>query len=215
MEPSRFAFQNLVNVHVMVQDIDKTDENLMELIVQGDHQAFSTLVHRHTDKFFGVAFRLCGHVQDAEDVVQDAFIKLWHKPESWDKSRGAKFTTWFYRVVSNMALDYIRRRKPAAGGDALDAVLDGQESQEQSLGRVQEEEMIERAIETLPDRQKLALTLCFYEGLSNKDAAEVMNVKVKALESLLMRAKSGLRDELSRHGMLDNRGNAKGLKDYG
>jgi len=69
---------------------------------------------------------------------------------------------------------------------------------------MQKQMILEEAIAALPERQKVALNLCFYEGLSNKDAAQVMDVNVKALESLLMRAKKGLKDILSRRGVLDD-----------
>lgn len=174
----------------------------MVRIQNGDHQAFSILVHRHTDKFFGTAYRLCQHVQEAEDIVQEAFIKLWQAPDKYDSNRGAKFTTWFYRVVSNLALDTLRKRKPAKGSEVLDRLVEQGDSQEQSLQNLEEQELLEQAIEALPERQKLALNLCVYDGLSQKDAAEVMEINVKALESLLSRAKSGLRDTLTRQGII-------------
>jgi RNA polymerase sigma-70 factor, ECF subfamily len=179
-----------------------SDESLMERIVGGDHQAFAFLVRRHTQKFYAAAYRICGESYEAEDIVQDAFLKLWNKPDVWDKTRGAKFTTWFYRVVMNLAIDRKRKRKPNAGPDVLDMMADKSPRADEVMQTTQEQKQLERAIQTLPDRQKAALNLCFYEGLSNKEAAEVLGIGLKAVESLLMRAKAGLRDELTRQGVV-------------
>lgn len=175
---------------------DTNDEDLMALISDGDHQAFSILVQRHTERFYRLAFRMCGRKEDAEDIVQESFVKLWNKREQWDPSRGAKFTTWFYRVVSNGSLDYLRKKKPVSSDVFVDLAEDETPRQDKRMENMQEEEMIEAAIQDLPERQRMALNLCFYEGISNKEAADIMGVGVKALESLLMRAKKSLKDRL-------------------
>ena len=181
-----------------------SDESLMVRICGGDHQAFAFLVRRHTQKFYAAAYRICGDVFEAEDIVQDAFLKLWDRPEAWDKSRGAKFTTWFYKVVTNLAIDRSRRKKFSVSSDVLDLMADDAKRADQAMQETQEQQAIEKAIQALPERQKAALNLCFYEGLSNKEAAEILGVGLKALESLLMRAKSGLHDELTRQGFLQD-----------
>lgn len=181
-----------------------SDESLMDLVVKADHEAFSALVTRYTKMFYAAAYRSCGDQEAAEDIVQDAFLKLWNKPQIWDSSRGAKFSTWFYRVVTNQAIDYMRKQKNTKGSDALERITDDKESAQDSMERSEQENLLEDAIQSLPERQKTALNLCFYEGLSNKDAAGIMGVSVKGVESLLMRAKSGLKDALKRSGMLDD-----------
>ena len=186
---------------------DDSDESLMRLIRQGSHQAFSLLVRRHTDRFFAFAYRMTSNRTEAEDLVQEAFLKLWQRPDAWQEERGARFTTWFYRILANQNIDRMRRgKKMATDNSILPFVADGRASPEDSAAQGEEQQRIEDAISTLPERQKAALTLCFYEGLSNAQAAEVMNVKVKALESLLMRAKSGLRDYLNRPANLHEEG---------
>lgn len=183
--------------------ISLTDESLMQRIGYSDHQAFATLVRRHTQRFFAVSYRLCGDVMMAEDVVQEAFLKIWNKPDLWNPEKGAKFTTWFYRVVSNQTLDQMRKRNPETGTDILEETAsDNADLQDQVIQNQEESEALESAIHALPERQKLALTLCVYEDMSNKEAADVMGVGVKALESLLMRAKSGIKDHLTRTGFI-------------
>ena len=184
-----------------VQDI--SDESLMERVCSADHQAFAQLVERHSGLFYAAAFRMCHNQQDAEDIVQDAFLKLWNKPQVFDASKGAKFTTWFYRVVTNLAIDRMRRKKPQSGSDVLELMADKKPLADQALEEQDQQDVLEDAIARLPERQKAALNLCFYEGMSNKDAAEILGVGVKALESLLMRAKKALKEDLAAQGLLD------------
>ena len=96
------------------------DESLVARICERDHRAFATLVRRHTDRFYACAWRMCGNDAQAEDIVQDAFLKLWARPDAFKPDRGARFTTWFTRVVTNLAIDTMRRKKPLAAGDARD-----------------------------------------------------------------------------------------------
>lgn len=177
---------------------DDTDESLMALIRQGSHQAFSILVRRHTDRFYAAAFRMTGRGAEAEDLVQDAFLKIWHKPDVWKEGKGAKFTTWFYRILVNQNIDRLRKNQKMASDDSvLPFIADGRNGPEDDAVANDEQRRLEQAMAVLPERQKTALTLCFYEGLSNAEAAEVMGVKIKALESLLIRAKTGLKEYMN------------------
>ena len=180
---------------VMVEEQVIQDESLVARICEGDHRAFAILVERHTQMFFAAAYRICGNSVEAEDIVQDAFLKLWTKPQAFDASKGVKFTTWFYRVVTNVAIDAGRKKKPQSGSDVIDLMADDRGLADEAMIMNERQVALEDAIQDLPERQKLALNLCFYEGLSNKEAAEVLGVGVKALESLLMRAKSALKDK--------------------
>jgi RNA polymerase sigma-70 factor (ECF subfamily) len=172
----------------------KTDEALMVLVRDHQsHQAYAELLSRHTTKFYATAFRQCGSRDEAEDAVQDSFIKLWSKPEMWKDNHKAKFTTWFYRIVINTTIDHMRRRKNHEGDDKIAMLPDKATDADNNMVQNQRAEELERAIQALPQRQKTALNLCVYEELSNKDAAKIMNVSIKGLESLLMRAKKTLR----------------------
>lgn len=175
---------------------EDTDESLVARIQRGDHEAFAHLVRRHSGLFYSAAYRMCGNADEAEDIVQDSFVKFWQKPQGFDASKGVKFTTWFYRVVSNMAIDHMRRKKPQADPKVLEFMPDGANMADEAMVADHQAHALEQAIQALPERQKMALNLCFYEGLSNKEAAEILGVGVKALESLLMRAKQKLKDDL-------------------
>lgn len=171
------------------------DESLMRALQSGNHQAFSLLVRRYSPRFYAAAWRLSGNSGEAEDLVQEAFLKVWHKPHMWNPDGGAAFTTWFYRVLVNLAIDKKRRRRPQlAGEEIIETLRDTRAAQDEVMILSEEQRLLEAGLAALPERQRTALTLCFYEGLSNAQAAEVMGVKVKALESLLMRAKAGIKD---------------------
>lgn len=189
---------------------EDTDEGLMAHIQKGDHQAFAALVRRHSDRFYGLAWRLLGNDAEADDVVQDAFLKLWAQPDMFRRDAGVKFTTWFYRVVSNMALDKLRGHKRWTGPEVLESLTDKGKLSDQEYEDKQMQKLMAQAVNELPERQKLALTLCFYEGLSVAEAAQVIGVGDKAVESLLMRAKSGLKNDLTRKGVITRPDHKKG-----
>ena len=86
------------------------DEFLIRLIQEGRHDAFAEIVNRHSKKFYNIAYRLIFEKDDAEDIVQEAFIKLWEKRLTWNPRNEAKFTTWFYRVVLNLCIDHNRKK---------------------------------------------------------------------------------------------------------
>lgn len=183
----------------LMPSTDDTDESLMRLIRLESHQAFAILVRRHTDRFFAAGYRLTGNAGEAEDLVQDAFLKIWQKPDIWKDDKGAKFTTWFYRILVNQNIDRMRKNKNMAQDNSiLEFMPDSRATPETETAQNEEQRRIEDAMNSLPERQKTALNLCFYEGLSNAEAAKIMDVKVKALESLLIRAKTGLKEFLNK-----------------
>jgi len=175
------------------KDIE-SDESLLARISSGNRQAFAILVNRHTDRFYGLAWRSLTIKDDADDIVQDAFLKLWQTPGIFDPQRGVKFTSWFYRVIVNLCMDRNRKKRSAGGDEILEALPSATPSAVQTIMDAEQSALIERALAQLPERQRMALNLCFYEGLSNQQAADIMNVNIKALESLIMRAKKGLKD---------------------
>lgn len=185
-------------------EIEDSDEALLGRIKNGDKLAFSLLLRRHNERFYRLAWRMCGNNEDAEDIIQNAFLKLWHKPQLFDSHKGAKFTTWFYRIVVNMSLDQKKKANRLQYADDVDQYEDTTATATETLFNNQRQAQLEAAIQNLPDRQKIALNLCFYEELSNAEAAEIMNVKIKALESLLMRAKQKIKDTLKTQGLLDH-----------
>lgn len=177
---------------------DKGDHELLARIQDGDHQAFGVLVRRHTERFYRLAYRYVQRKDIAEDIVQDAFLKLWAHPERWQAERHSKFTTWFYRIVVNLCLDWQKKQRPLAL-PAERLVANTRDALDAAMIRTQAQALLEKEIAALPERQRTALNLCFDEALSNQEAAEVMGVRVKALQSLIMRAKARLKERMQRY----------------
>ncbi len=172
-----------------------SDEALVARVAMEDAEAFAELVRRHADRFIAMAERMLGERTEAEDVLQDAFSRLWMHAGRFDPA-SARFTTWFYRVVANACTDRLRRRgrtRPLPENwDAPDTAP----AADAGVAKAQAAVAVRRALDRLPARQRLAIILCYYEGVTNKEAAVVLGVSVKALESLLVRARRRLRIDL-------------------
>lgn len=174
------------------------DKVLLGEIQKGSSSASASLVRKHGRRYYGLAYRYTASREDAEDIVQTAFVKLWENPNVWDPGKGVRFTTWFYRIVVNLCLDRKKKHREIAIPESFEAA-DENRSQEKEVCESEENKLLAEAIAALPSRQKAALILCFYEGLSNEDAAKTMSISVKALQSLLMRAKTVLRRDMQRY----------------
>jgi RNA polymerase sigma-70 factor, ECF subfamily len=174
---------------------EKDDQELLALVQEGSQPAFDELVQRHTERFYRLAYRYVQNRETAEDLVQDAFVRLWENPASWRPDRNSKFTTWFYRIVVNLCLDWQKKKRPLPLDEEM-PLIDERETADEAMIKVQEQRLLEKEIAALPERQRTALNLCFDEGLSNQEAAETMGVNLKALQSLIMRAKTTLKERM-------------------
>lgn len=173
-----------------------SDDALMARVARGDDAAFAALVTRHLPRHVALATRLLGSDRDAEDAVQDAFLQCWRHAPRFDPER-AKLTTWLYRILINRCLD--RKRKDRHAGLPLDAAGDPPDPAprpDQAAAQASDARLVQAALDALPPRQRAAVMLVYYEGMSNREAAAVMALGVKGLESLLTRARAGLRAAL-------------------
>lgn len=172
-----------------------SDEELIERTAGGDEAAFRSLVGRHTQRSLRLAQRMTGNASDAEEVVQEAFLRLWSKADTWQRGRG-KFTTWFFRIVVNLCLD--RRRRP--GFLPLETAGDPPDPRPGATAKIYEDEVgraVAGALAELPERQRAAVVLSYYEEMSNQEAATALSVSVSALEALLVRARRTLKTRLA------------------
>jgi RNA polymerase sigma-70 factor (ECF subfamily) len=173
-----------------------SDEALMRRVGGGDEGAYRVLVDRHLGLALGLAARMLGDAAEGEDVTQEAFLNLWRGASRW-RPDGARFTTWFYRVVLNLCIDRRRRRRGTAVPlEAAGDPADGRQGADGALHDRQRGARVAAALAELPERQRAAIGLCYLQGLSNREAAEVLEVNVKALESLLTRGRAALRERL-------------------
>ncbi|CAN5212242.1 RNA polymerase sigma factor [soil metagenome] len=173
---------------------EASDGDLLAAAGRGDAAAFARLVERHYDIVYRVAWRMTSGHADTEDIVQDAFMRLWNSPLQVRDARALR--GWLLRVASNLAIDRGRRRTT----DDIDAIPEPASSEPSVLERMEGEGAardVDRALAALPDRQRLALGLVYYEEMSNAEAAGVMDISVDALESLLARARRSLKERLA------------------
>ncbi|MGR3838221.1 MAG: RNA polymerase sigma factor [Cognatishimia sp.] len=169
---------------------DVSDEALLVLYANGEASAARALTLRLTPKVFGHAFRVLGDRAEAEDVAQEALIRLWKQATDWRQGE-AKVTTWLYRVVANLCTDRLRKSR----GVALDAIPEPEDDKEtpaQALQQKSRQAALQSALQELPDRQRQAVLLRHIEGLSNPEIAEIMDIGVEAVESLTARGKRAL-----------------------
>jgi RNA polymerase sigma-70 factor (ECF subfamily) len=174
----------------------ESDESLMALVAQGDQRAFRILMGRHMTLAIRVAQRVVGDAAEADDIGQDAFLRVWSRAASFDP-RLARFTTWLYRVVLNLAFDRVRKPWHASIDEAAEV---RSSDPEPVMLMIEDEERrtVAAAIAALPERQRAAIVLFHMEGLSGREAAQSLNVSEKAFESLLVRARSALKQFVER-----------------
>jgi RNA polymerase sigma-70 factor, ECF subfamily len=173
------------------------DADLLAAAAARNQQAFAVLISRYYQPVHRVAWRLAaGHV-DAEDITQEAFLKLWNNPSQLREAAALK--GWLMRVASNLVMDKYRQ-KPMGNIEEAEAVVDLAPLASDMIDHKRIASRVDAAIASLPDRQKLALTLVHFEHMTNISAAAVMEISVDALESLLARARRGLKQILASDG---------------
>ena len=173
---------------------EPTDEALLAAYGRGDGAAARLLTGRLGPRVWRLARRMLDDPSEAEDVAQEAMLRLWRIAPDW-REGGAKVSTWLYRVTVNLCTDRLRKGR----GVALDAIPepeDGQPGQERHLTDADRAAALEAALGALPDRQRQAIVLRHLEGLSNPEIAEIMDLNVEAVESLTARGKRALAAQL-------------------
>ncbi|HYD72462.1 MAG TPA: RNA polymerase sigma factor [Candidatus Binatia bacterium] len=172
------------------------DAELVRNIGAGDGRAAEALVRRHLPRMVGLARRMLGDASEAEDVAQDVFLRVWREAPRW-KPGAAKFETWMHRVALNLCYDRLRRRRESPDPDAGVNIADsGPMPAEQWLAR-QRAARVDAALAELSERQRAAIVLVHYQELTNIAAAEMLDVSVEALESLLARGRRALKAALA------------------
>jgi RNA polymerase sigma-70 factor, ECF subfamily len=166
-----------------------TDEDLMLAVGRGDLQAFEQIVRRHQTFAWNIVYRYIGNREDAEDLAQDAFLKLLAAAPRYRPT--AAFRTYFSRIICRLCLDHIHKKRPITPDDLPDCE---DISPLPDLIVIGEERAsaVRRALSTLPPNQRLATILRYYEDYSYKDIAAAMDTTEKAVERLLARARASL-----------------------
>ncbi len=172
------------------------DDDLLAAYAAGDVAAAAPLARRHAPRVLAVARRMLGDAAEAEDVTQEALLRLWRIAPDWQPGR-ARVSTWLYRVTANLCTDRLRARRPT---EPLDAANEPAAPGRGAAGRMQDDqrrEALEEALARLPERQRMAVILRHIEELPNPEVARAMEVSVEAVESLTARGRAALGKILS------------------
>ena len=184
---------------------DSEDVRLMQLVGRGDMAAFEHLIERHQALVAGTVARMLGSNSDVEDIAQQVFIRVWKSASRYVPR--AKFTTWLLKITRNLVFNELRRSKRHAhvplqvepGAEELPLKDEKNPPPDSSLLEVELQRAIEKAIMKLPDTQRMALILRRYEEFSYEEIAEVLDLSVPAIKSLLFRGRTELRARLSKY----------------
>ena len=172
-----------------------------------DPAALREMIARHGPALHRVAYRMTGDAHEAEDIVQEAMLRLWDNapaiaakhPVGSQAAARLRLGGWLQRVATNLAIDRLRRARRLADGDVPDHA-DEAPLADRLLEAGERDDTARALIAALPERQRAAIVLTYYEELSNAEAAEAMELNIKAFESLLHRARAALRQAWTAQG---------------
>jgi RNA polymerase sigma-70 factor (ECF subfamily) len=162
----------------------------MQQVASGDQSVYATLVTDHLGPISAYAQRMTGNVSNAEDITQEVFLRLWLKASEFDATR-ARLTTWLHQMAHNLAIDQHRKRHREVSLEVIDVPDPAVTS-----GSSEEPYPVAQALLQLPERQRSALALTYYQDLSNREVADIMGLSTRAVESLLVRARSAMKVRL-------------------
>lgn len=182
------------------------DVALMLGFQNGDKASFEKLIERNYKRIYNFIYRFVGQEETAEDLAQEVFIKIYKNASSYQPR--AKFQTWAYQIARNLSLNELRRlKKPTVsleetfeteeGPVARQVADDNMPTPYQEVSEKEKTDVVKGAIESLPDNQRTAVILRRYDGMSYEDIAQTMGCSLKAVKSLLNRAKENLKEKLS------------------
>ncbi len=162
----------------------------LKQIAAGDKDAFAQLLCAHLSSLLAFVKRFVPEQAEAEDITQEVFTRVWEHASRWQQ-REQSPRSWFFKIAYHLCIDFLRKQKNTT--DIVDTLI-SPDSPEHALHRSQDLTQMNNAMDTLPERQRTALYLCAYQGLSNKEAASIMDISTDALESLLARGRRSLRN---------------------
>jgi len=181
----------------------------MVLVAKGDRAAFARLATQFAPRIEAYTTRILGGSMAAQDTTQEVMVRLWLRAADYDPSR-ARLTTWLHQIAHNLCVDYLRSRGSITTGEVTGVESRTLECPSPSVdtpqGRHSGDDLaaaVASGLAGLPERQRSALVLTYYQDLSNREVAEIMAINLRALESLLVRARKALRQDLEQQGWRD------------
>ena len=165
----------------------------MRQVSRGDRDAFAALVEIHAPALERFATRMLVERQRAEEVLQETLMKAWQEAARYDPEK-ARLSTWLHQIAHNLCIDILRRqRREQPLAENAETIIDSDESPESLVQTQETQRQLTSAIGALSQRHRTALILTYYQSLPNRDVAQIMGISVRALESLLVRARRELK----------------------
>jgi RNA polymerase sigma-70 factor (ECF subfamily) len=179
------------------------DTELIDNFIGGSQDAFQELVERHQGKVYNIAYRMLGNVEDAQDLTQEAFVKVYHALADF---RGdSTFSTWLYRIVTNLCYDYLRRNRPTYSlneplqtetGELHRQLPTAEDGPEEITEQKELQRLLQKLINTLPEQQRSVLVLREFRGLTYEEIALTLECSLGTVKSRLFRARNSLKERL-------------------
>ena len=171
--------------------VSDPDADLIFGLQAGDERALAGLMDRHMKTIHKQAFYMLGDQMAAEDVTQTVFLKTWEHMADWQAGK-AKLITWMRRVTRNACLDILKKKKPIYT-DTVPDMEDVADTPFENLSQLEQSERVSAALDKLPHNQRAALTLSYYQGVSQREGSNILEISESAYESLLVRARKALK----------------------
>jgi len=186
-----------------------SDVSLMLEFQKGDISSFEKLVQKHKESIINIIYQFIGERDEAEDLAVEVFLRVYRAAKKYQAK--AKFTTWLYKITTNLCLNEIRKKakvqtvslsKPISAGEEkeeelIEKIADAAPSPQQILEKKERNALIRKAIDSLPAKQRMATILQIYEGLSYKEISRILGCSVKSVERRLYWARTNLKERLS------------------
>jgi RNA polymerase sigma factor (sigma-70 family) len=179
---------------MLMKSEEASDDALMARLAARDGEAFRLIIAAHSARPHRIAWRMLGDPAEAEDVAQEAMMRLWEYAGRW-QAGGPGIAAWLTRVATNLCLDRVRRRKYVSD-EAVPERIDEAPRADELIDEAQARAQTIAAVQALPDHQRAAIMLTYYEDMANGAAAQLLDMNIKAFESLLLRARTALRQSL-------------------
>ncbi len=183
-----------------VSQAEQSDDELVARIAARDHGAMRLAADRHAQLVWRVAYRMLGDAAEAEDVAQESLLKLWNHADRW-QAGGTGIAPWLKKVTVNQCLDRLRRKR-FTSDEKVPERADETPLADRQIEAGEAGQAVKDCIEALPDRQRAAVILTYYEEQPNQGAAESLEMQLKAFESLLYRARASLKGCVERKGVV-------------
>ena len=177
----------------------------MLAVAEGNRGAFEILARRHTGRAIALARSFSLAAGDQEDVAQEALIRVWKAAPTWDPARGARFSTWFHRIVANLCIDRLRQPRHAA----LDGIAEPASAEPDATAAIAERQsatLLAGLLQQLPARQRAALTLCYFDDHTAAEAGKILGMSTASVETMLSRSRRALRARLQALGIMEGGG---------